>query len=173
LKSEIEQLKKNIFSEDWELVKSSADQLGKIGGDEVVEFLISLLSLDDSGIRNRAALALEDIKDNRAVEPLLNAIFKKENLNYNGTLVFALESLDCSEKLVPIFKILFYHSYEAKMGADTILSEQVFDFCESDLIEIKKMWEHCLLNPETCPDFEGSKEMIQQNVDGFMIYLEK
>lgn len=39
LKIEIEQLKKDIFSDDWELVKSSADRLGKIGGEEVFDFL--------------------------------------------------------------------------------------------------------------------------------------
>ena len=172
LKAEIEQLKKNIFSDDWELVKSSADKLGKIGGNEVVDFLISLLLLDDSGIRNRAALALENLKDNKSLEPLLAAIFKKENHNYNGTLVFALESLDCSEKLKEIFRILFYESYEAKMGADTILSEQEFNFNQEDLIEIQSMWNDCLLNPEKCPEFEESREMIQENVDGFMIYLE-
>ncbi len=77
LETEVEQLKKNVFSEDWEVVKSSAHRLGEIGGGEVVEFLISLLSLDAAGIRNRAALALEIIKDNRALEPLLAAIFKK------------------------------------------------------------------------------------------------
>src|SRR5690554_2379648 len=93
LNIEFEKLKQDVFSDDWELVKSSADRLGQIGGDEVVDFLISLIALDNSGIRNRAALALEDIKDNRALEPLLTAIFKKENHNYNGTMVFALESL--------------------------------------------------------------------------------
>ena len=168
LKTEIEELKENIFSEDWELVKSSADKLGEIGGEKVVDFLISLLLLDNSGIRNRAALALEDIKDNRAVEPLLNAIFKKENHNYNGTLVYALESLDCSGKLKEIFRILIYETYEAKMVADTILSEQKFDFNDDDLIEIQEMWNDCLLHPEKSPEFEESKVMIQDNIDAFM-----
>jgi hypothetical protein len=38
LKKEFEQLKKDVFSDDWELVKSSADRLGQIGGDEVVAY---------------------------------------------------------------------------------------------------------------------------------------
>ena len=82
LRDEIETLKNDILSDNWEVVKTSADRLGQIGGDEVVDFLISLLALENSGIRNRAALALSDIKDNRALEPLLTAIFKKENYNY-------------------------------------------------------------------------------------------
>ena len=173
IKQEIEELKKNVFSDDWELVKSSGDRLGKIGGDEVVEFLISLIALDNSGIRNRAALALEDIKDNRALEPLLTAIFKKENFNYNGTMVFALESLDCSQKLKEIFKILFYETYEAKMSAFAILADQIFNFTKDDLLEIQEMWNDCKLHPDKCPDFDDleTREMIQDAVDGFITYL--
>jgi len=168
---EIEQLKKNIFSNDWELVKFSADKLGEIGGDDITDFLISLLDLDDSGIRNRAALALEQIGDNKAVEPLFKSIFK--NQNYNGTMVFALESLDCSKHLKDIFKILFSEAYEAKMSAMAILDTQIFEFTSQDLININDMWEDCKLNPEKCPEIENvdvRKEM-QDSVDGFMEYL--
>ena len=175
LKIEIEQLKKDVFSDDWELVKSSANRLGKIGGDEVVDFLISLITLDNSDIRNRAALALEDIKDNRALEPLLTAIFKKENHNYNGTMVFALESLDCSQKLNEIFKILFFETYESKISAFAILCDQIFDFTDKDLLEINQMWEDCKLNPEKCPGYDDdeTREMMHKAVDGFMSYLEQ
>ena len=76
-KNEIEKLKTDILSDNWEVVKSSADRLGQIGGDEVVDFLISLLAVENSGIRNRAELAFYDIKDNRALEPLLTAVFKE------------------------------------------------------------------------------------------------
>jgi HEAT repeat protein len=170
LKTEFEQLKKDIFSEDWELVKSSAKRLGKIGGDEVINFLTSLLEVDASGIRNRAALALEDIRDNRAVEPLLKAIFKRENHNYNGTMVFALESLDCSKKLKEIFRILFYETYEAKLSAYAILDDQTFDFTKQDLLDIQKMWLDCNLHPETCPgiDDKETREMMQTSVDDYL-----
>jgi hypothetical protein len=173
LNIEIEQLKKDIFSDDWELVKSSAKRLGKIGGDNVFYFLISLIALDNSSIRNRAALALEEIKDNRAVEPLLDAIFKKENHNYNGTMVFALESLDCSKKLKEIFRILFYETYEAKISAYAILDDQEFEFTKQDLLDIQKMWNDCKLNPETCPGFDDkeTRDMMQDTVDGFLRYI--
>ena len=174
-KIEIEQLKKDVFSDDLELLKSSADRLGQIGGDEVLDFLISLIELDNPDIRNRAALALEDIKDNRALEPLLIAIFKKENHNYNGTMVFALESLDCRHKFKEIFKILFFETYESKISVYAILSDQIFDFTEEDLFEINQMWEDCKLNPEKCPGYDDdeTREMIQDAVDGFMCYLEQ
>ncbi|MCC5917798.1 MAG: HEAT repeat domain-containing protein [Cryomorphaceae bacterium] len=173
MNSEIEKLKKDIFSDDWELVKSSAYRLGEIGGDEVVDFLISLLKLNDSGIRNRAALALEEIKDNKALEPLLTAIFNKENHNYNGTMVFALESLDCSQKIKEIFKILLYETYESKISAYAILSDQNFNFTKGDLIEIQKMWEDCKSNPSLCPGYNDTetRELMQDAVEGYLEYL--
>jgi len=168
---EIEQLKKNMFSSDWELVKSSADKLGEIGGDAITDFLISLLDEDASGIRDRAALALEQIADNKAVEPLFKSIFK--NHNYNGTMVFALGSLDCSKHLKDIFRILFSEAYEAKMGATAILDTQTFDFTSQDLLEIKAMWEDYKLHPAKCPEFENDKvrREMQDSVDGFLEYL--
>ena len=172
-KIEFNQLQKNIFSDDWETVKLAGNRLGKIGGKEVVDFLISLLSLDNSGIRNRAALALEEIKDSRAVEPLLNSIFKKENHDYNGTMVFALESLDCSKKLKEIFRILFFETYEAKISAYEILFDQTFDFSKDDIIEIQKMWDYCKSNPEKCPyyDDEETRKLMQNAFDAYIGYL--
>ena len=38
IKIEIENLKKDVFSDDWELVKSSVNRLGQIGGNYVVDF---------------------------------------------------------------------------------------------------------------------------------------
>ena len=160
---DIEQLKQNILSNNTKIAKSAADKLSQIGGDDITCFLMSLIELDNSRIRDIAAIALSDINDNRALEPLLKAIFKKENHNQNGTLVYALESLDCSKNLKDIFKILFYETFEAKIGAYTILTEQTFEFTENDLVEISTMWTNCKLNPSICPGFddEETKEMMQ------------
>jgi HEAT repeats len=170
-KDEIARLKQNIFSDDWELVKQSAGRLAKIGGDDVIIFLLSLLKSEKSDLRNEAALALEELKDQRALEPLLEAIFKKENHKYNGTLVFTLESLDCSKKLKEIFAILFYEAYEAKLSASAILSEQLFEFTDQDLYDIQYMWEDCKAHPEKCPQFINVRDLIQDKVDGYLSYL--
>ena len=172
---EIDYLKKNIFSDDWELVKKSARRLGKLGGKDITDFLISLLEQSNSGIRNRAALALEEIRDDKALKPLLKSIKKKKNFNYNGTMVFALESLDCSKHLIEIFEILFYQTYESKMSAMSILDTQIFEFTKDDLINIEKMWKDCLLNPDKCPEIKNEevKLEIQNSVDSFMKYLEE
>ncbi|NTW33161.1 MAG: hypothetical protein HGB12_11135 [Bacteroidetes bacterium] len=173
LKIEIAQLKKDIYSDDWETSRDSACRLGKIGGDEGIDFLISLLASDDHSLINIAAIALRDNKVNRAVYPLLKSIFKKENFNYNGTLVYALEELDCSTKLVEIFKILFYHSYESQISANHILNKQIFAFTRNDLLKIKKMWDDIKLHPEKSSDSDSEevRRVRQSAVDGFMGYL--
>jgi HEAT repeat protein len=155
-------------------MRAAANRLAEIGGDEVLTFLKSLLKSENPIVRNCAALALKDMKDNRALEPLLEAIFKKENHNYNGNMVFALEGLDCSQKLKEIFKILFYESYESKLSAYAILSKQEFEFSEEDLHEINDMWEDTKQHPEKCQsyDYGDVPEMIQDAVDGYMRYLQ-
>ena len=156
-------------------MRTAAYRLGKIGGDEVLGFLLPLLKSKDPILRNCAALALKDMKDDRAVEPLLEAIFMSENHKYNGTMVFALEGLDCSQKLKEMFKILFYESYEAKISAYAVLSEQEFEFSEEDLHEVYQMWEEIKQHPDKCPNYEYEEvpEMIQDAVDGYMSYLKE
>lgn len=169
--NEIEELKKKIYSDDTNIVSSSAKRLAKIGGIEVADFLISLLNLNSPRIRNCAALALADMQENRSVDPLLTAIFKEENKNYTGTLVYALSELDCSQKLLDIFRILFYESYHCKWNAFGILDEQSFEFFDEDLLKIEMMWEDCKANPEKCPDYEKTKDDIEYMVNSYVSYI--
>ncbi len=134
-------IKADFFSPDPKVATAASDKLGELGGDEVIAFLIPILESENAWLRNSAALALRDIGDNRAVEPLFHAIQKPENANNRGTLVYALEELDCSQKLPELFDILFYARYEAKMSAATVLDEQIFEFSAEDLHEIQRKWE--------------------------------
>lgn len=137
------------------------------------ELFIELLESTDPRVRNSVALGIYEIKPQTALEPLLRAIFKPENHNYNGTLVFALEQLDCTQKLKEVFRILFYESFEAKISASSILNNQIFDFSRKDLLYIKAMWQDLLNNPHKCPGFDNKKirESIEADVEGIMSYL--
>lgn len=152
---------------------SAHEKLSEIGGNNP-QFYILLLELDNTYnlVRNHAALCLADIGDSIAVQPLLKAILKKENIHYNGTLVYALKSLDCSRYILQLFQILMYHGYEAKMSACHILSEQEFKFTQQDILEIKSMWKDLLLHPKKCPAFDDSRLMIEDAVEGYMSYIE-
>ena len=170
--NEVEQLKQVVLSSDWEAVKAACARLSVIGGDDVVLFLIGLLQLDNPGVRNQAALALRDMGDNRAVEPLLLSIRRPENYNYNGTMVYALEALKCGRYLKQIFDVLFFETYEAKISADVILNEQEFEFDKEDVFWIQDKWNECKQNPALCPDYNEWYEDIEDHVQGFVAYLE-
>lgn len=166
-------MKEDLFSNNWELMKDSSEALRDLGGEEGFRFFIELLDLDNSRnlTRNVAALRLKELGDNRAIEPLLRAALKTENIHFNGTLVYALSGLDCSQKLVALFDILFYHGYEAKVMALGIIDEQIFEFSKEDILEIKSKWEDIKQHPEKSPAFEDSKKMIEDAVYGFLPYL--
>lgn len=168
---EIASLKSNFVSSDWAIAEPALDELVRQGGDEVLAFLVSFLTGTDVLLRNRAAIALHDLADSRALAPLLQAIFRKENEHHRGTLVWALEPLDCSQLLVPLFDLLFYGNAEVKRGAMSILDSQVFEFDTNDLYAIQAKWEEIQQHPENCPEYEEHREDIQQTVDGYLAYL--
>ncbi len=120
-------------------------------------------------VRNRAALIIRKIADNQAIMPLLSAIFKKRNRNYNGTLVYALQVLDCSNYLKEIFKILFFEGFEAKHMAYSILCDQEFVFTKTDLIAIQKMYRE--YEKIACKNDTETNEMIRDSYVAYMSYL--
>ena len=170
--AEVEQAKNDILSSDWKVQSNAADVLAKNRSKAVTEFLISLLGSDEPQIRNVAALAIRDIGDNNAVEPLFSAIFKKDNFRSAGTLVYALQTLDCGRKFKELFEILFYHNYEPKAMAFMILKNQEFEFTTRDILDVKAEWDNIKIHKEKCPDYESTKEMIQAALDGYLPYLE-
>ncbi|RYZ18960.1 MAG: HEAT repeat domain-containing protein [Chitinophagaceae bacterium] len=170
LEHQLERLKNEVFSADPKVGQWAADSIGRDAGMEGLDYLITLLDLDDTVVRDRAALALESTKNNKALIPLLKAIFKKENYNRNGTMVFALSSLDCSKNLIEIFKILLYETYESKIAAYSILLDQNFEIAENDLEQIVSMSEHYKAISGEFPalDKEHSQAMIENVINLFV-----
>lgn len=169
----IEIFKKAMLSEKENVSGHAIEELLKTEKNKVIKFLIGLLSHDDPLIRNRAAIILHDTKDERAKQPLLKAIFKIENRNHNGTLVYALGALNCEDLLVELFKILFYESDEAKMGAYKILDDQIFKFTRDNLLEIQNMWKNYnngIVQAKRA-DEDKWELSIQDTYEGFIEYL--
>ncbi len=169
----IAQLKEDMLYGEFERMQESAKKLIEIGGPEISNLFISLLESENPAVRNIAALCLADMKEQRAVGPLLKSIFVKENLDANGTLVYALQFLDFSKRIKELFKILFYCDYEPKLSAFDILSEQIFEFSQQDIYEIFEMWEDCKRNPQKCPHYNNLevRAMMEDSVEGFRVHL--
>ncbi len=172
---ELRQLKEYLVSSvpEWDKMKMAAQRLSEIDGEAAFNYFIGLLDLNNeqNWSRNIAALMLRDIGDNRAVDPLFTAILKKENINYNSTLVYALERLDCSRKFRELFEVLFYHGEAAQMSAHSILAEQDFLFDNNDLEGIKAEWESIKANSKGRPKNEQVLEWMKGAVDQYMVYL--
>ena len=163
----------NVVVTENEKVGEAVERLAWIGGDSVLKFFLYLITLDNtkSDKRHLGTIGLRCLRDNRAVEPLFAAALKKENINYNGSLVYALTELDCSHKLRELFEILFYHGYEAQVHAYNILYDQTFEFGRQDIIDVKKEWQDLQMYPEKYPRYNDSKDMIDQAVESYLSYL--
>jgi HEAT repeat protein len=88
-----------------------------------LQSLIHDLEASESAVRDKAALQLMDIGDERAVQPLLQAISKPENINHRGTLVYALGAFDCELFLEPLVDLALSGNFEVSAGALSILEE--------------------------------------------------
>jgi HEAT repeat protein len=132
-----DQLKEDLQSDDWSTALTASDQLARIGGPEALTVLIPLLSSPSRLTRNAVALALRDIGDNAAREPLIQAIAAPLSHDDRGTLVYALETLDCRDYLRFLFHLTLTGNFEVQSHALHILHEQEFAYTRGDLIEMQ------------------------------------
>ena len=89
--------------------------------------LVSRLSSSDPFIRNGAALDLRDLAESGTsvpVEPFLAAISDLANRDNRGTLVYALQMMDCTECFASLFDLALHGNFECQNHALTILEEQ-------------------------------------------------
>ncbi len=64
---------------------------------EALTLLIQIIESKNSWVvKNAAAIALRDLGDGSAVPVLITAAKNRENRHYNGTLVYALQTLKCN-----------------------------------------------------------------------------
>ncbi|WP_420826960.1 HEAT repeat domain-containing protein [Aquipseudomonas campi] len=88
-----------------------------------LQSLIQDLESPKSSIRDRAALDLMDIGDDSAIAPLLRAIFRPENVNHRGTLVYALSAFNCEDFLETLVDLALTGNFEVSAGACSIIAE--------------------------------------------------
>lgn len=84
-----------LEADDEEQVVRTAHTLGDSGDPRAVPLLIRLLeTTDEPNVRDAAEVGLRELRDSRAVGPLLRQIADPRNAGHQGTLVYALECLD-------------------------------------------------------------------------------
>ena len=176
---ELEALKLQVLEQKFNERKEAYEKLKSLNNPDVLEDVFQQLLLqlkyDNERVwyRNNAAYLLRHIADERALEPLFEAAMKKENINYNGSIVYSLEVFDCREHFNDLFELLLVHGFEARLSAFYILDEQVFYFTHAHLNAIKILWEEMLTNPDKYPHMneEWSRGMMEHQIKSYLFYL--
>ena len=187
-KQRVEHLKSAVFSEDWDEAKDACRRLFHFGGRfnktgrrKCRRFLVELLDQENPWTRNVVAITFRINRFNAAVDPLFHAITKPENSRYNGTLVYALEKLNCGHHLGELFSILFgaAGNWEVQASALCILEEQIFEFIRDELRTIAEGWNAIQndwnrlnnIDEGKIRETDFDRMLIQSFVDGYLAYL--
>ena len=92
-----------------------------------IDALIIDLESTDSSVRDKAAISLMDIGDERAVLPLIKAIQIPENANHRGTLVYALSAFNCTAHIKLLVDLILTANFEVATGSFQILEQSNLD----------------------------------------------
>lgn len=89
------------------------------------------------------AIVLSDLKCQDAVEILMELIFKPELENNRGSLVYALEGLECAKYYKELLPLLFKGNFEVRMEIHSVMENIFPQLCEQE-----KKW---------CMDYVGKQ----------------
>lgn len=165
----VEQLSGKLTDKAYE----ASDALGRIGSEAVVKAMIELLNHAYSESRYMAARTLALVENNEdALEPLLQAIQRKENHNQAGDLLIALEEFDVSEKYVEFFKLFLFGSFKVSMVAKDLLDHKDFDITARVIRKAQKHWEHYLNNVKKDDLFILRKIEVEEMLHELKAYVD-
>ena len=99
----------------------------------ITNYLLKLISeTNDPCIRNMVALIFMDLRFDDAVPTLIALINNPNNKNCRGTLIYALESLNCADQIKHIIYILFEGNYECKWNLYSLIQEKIGEMSTED-----------------------------------------
>lgn len=106
-------LEKYIMDLEIEQAVILIEELGNNKDKDTAQFLIKHFKDTNSHvIRNAIAIALADIGSDLAIEPIVCMLKDPKTVGARGTLLYALESFNCSLHFDNIIDLLFEDNYE-------------------------------------------------------------
>ncbi len=158
-----EELVSALGDPDDDVVFRSATALGDLGDPRAVPVLVGLLQMARSHrVANGAAIGLRELADPRALEPLLRRIRDPENWDYNGTLIYGLETLDARSAVVDLARFICDGEYEAAWMSAVVMEAFEGPLDREGRREAMAVLEVCLLRDL---QEEWRLEMIQGALD--------
>ena len=148
------ELVNDLQCDDRDISEAASKALVASKDASVVDHLIELLKSRQHYIQNRAAGALRDIGDDRAIEPLIAAIKLPTNQGYNGSFIYALQTLDCKHLFSFLFDLVIEGDYEVRCMSLMILEEQEFEVTPTDFTEAKNKLDTYMSRKDLRPEDE-------------------
>lgn len=122
LKEFEEKMENNSMQE----AKKMIEEIGCQKNTDAVPLLIHYLVItDDNNIRNAIAIALSDIGSTEAIEPIISMLRHPKTIGARGTLLYALESFDCSNHVELITELLFDDTFEVSRQSFLLLESNI------------------------------------------------
>ena len=146
---------------DEAAVDDAMEQLVECGA-SAVPAMISVLRSPVPSHRNRAALVLREIADDSAVSALIEAIERPENRHHTGTLIYALQTMDCRKQFWTLFRLVLEGDFEERCMAHVILEDQALEVTPADLERAKNQL-HAVVPNELGPRFPAAiRELLDE-----------
>lgn len=115
---QIEDLEQAIHHNDIDEVEEILAVIVHTDKKDAVPNLITYLrNTENSIIRNALAIALSDMRDERAIEPIVELLEDPKTLGNRGTLLYALEPFDCTSHLETLVRQFLTGNFEVQAGA--------------------------------------------------------
>ncbi|MFD2671783.1 HEAT repeat domain-containing protein [Marinicrinis sediminis] len=119
---DISNLKQQIMNGNMEEVIRIIEQIAERKERAYIPTLIDyLIETDHNILRNAIAIALSDLKAQESVEPILNLVLHPKTAKNRGTLLYALEGLDCSSHSLVITRMIVDGNFEVSRQAYQLL----------------------------------------------------
>lgn len=169
LKVKVDDLKKQFLSDDVELRKLASKELVKLAELSIIDFFIEHLKNKDRKIQMSAASALRSLANDRAIKPLLNAIGDCNNRDYTGSFVYALQTHNYQNLLIPVVNIALNDAFEAQNHALQMLAEGKFKTNKPEILKAKKLIRDFIKKEKKCANYE----ILIQELNGYINQIEK
>ena len=147
-------------------LEHSIDSMGL--SKEIVPFLIEVLKTTRNRfLINKIAITLRDIKDDRAVEPIVDMLKKKDELTPKGNLMTALQGFDYGPYTDILFDLLLYGNYEVSCKAYDMLQSVNFQLTSSQKNKLEQRIDDFKDNISRLEDFlvlvtEGKRDLNRE-----------
>ena len=131
---DIEKLKIWIYKNEIDKIVEYAQNLPQCNYNNFIEYLIKELECTQSGdCRNTIAYTIGVLKCNDAIPILVKLIFTPDLKNNRGSLIYALEDLDCGKWLEQLVPLLYEGNYEVRLNVYNLLQNKKREMPPEDI----------------------------------------